>query len=234
MQIYEQLWNEAMPAFKRGEPLMDHHLPDKTKDRRRGVSLAFWLPPSLQARIKLFLDQLAADFPGQYFYQPEELHVTVLTLISGSEFRRQEIADVPAFRAILREILSRHHSFKLAFRGVTASPNAVLIQGFPLDEGLAKIREAIRRGFAQKGFANRLDRRYPNSAAHVTAMRFCKPEADWKRLAARLKENRQTHFGGIEVNALQLIWGDWYASANTVRMLEEHRLPDSICAADVS
>lgn len=233
MQIYEQLWNEALPAFERGEPRMDPHLPDKTQDRRRGVSLAFWLPPSVQARVKLFLDLLAADFPGQYFYQPEELHVTVLTLISGSELWRREIADVPVFRGILREILGRHPSFKVAFRGVTASPNAVLIQGFPLDDGLAKIREAIRQGFAQKGFAGRLDRRYPNSAAHVTAMRFCQPAADWQRLATRLREKRQTPFGEMEVNALQLIWGDWYASANIVRQLEKYRLPDSICATDV-
>jgi len=222
-----------MPAFERGEPQMDPHLPDKANDRRRGVSLAFWLPPSVRARIKLFLDPLAADFPGQYFYQPEELHVTVLTLISGSEFWRREIPDVPAFRGILREILHCHPSFQIQFRGVTASPNAVLIQGFPLDDGLAKIREAIRRGFAQKGFAGRLDRRYPHCAAHVTAMRFCKPEADWRRLAARLQENRQTHFGEIEVHALQLIWGDWYASASTLRRLEEYRLSNSICVADV-
>jgi 2'-5' RNA ligase len=233
MQIYEQLWNEAMAAFGRGEPRLDPHLPDKTNDRRRGVSLAFWLPASVQARIQLFLDQLAADFPGQYFYQPEELHVTVLSLISATEFWRQEIGDVAAFRGILRKILSRHHSFKLAFRGVTAAPNAVLIQGFPMDDGLEKIRDAIRRGFAQRGFANRLDRRYPNSAAHVTAIRFCKPDADWRRLAARLKENRQTHFGEIEVNALQLIWGDWYASANSVRVLEKYHLPSAARSTDV-
>jgi 2'-5' RNA ligase len=225
MQIYEQLWNEAVAAFEHGEPRIDPHLPDKTQDRRRGVSLAFWLPASVRARIKLYLDPLAAEFPGQYFYQPEEMHVTVLTLISTTECWRQEIRDVPAFRGLLREILSRHHSFKLAFRGVTAAPNAVLIQGFPLDDGLGKIREAIRRGFAQRGFADRLDRRYPNRAAHVTAMRFCKSDADWKRLAARLKENRRTHFGQMEVDALRLVWGDWYASAGTGRVLEEYRLP---------
>ena len=66
MQIYEQLWREAMTAFELGQPQVDPHLLDKANDRRRGVSLSFWLPPVIQARIKEFLDQLAADFPGQY------------------------------------------------------------------------------------------------------------------------------------------------------------------------
>jgi len=160
-QIYEQLWRDALPAFARGEPRLDAHLPDKSTDRRRGVSLAIGLPASVQARIKSFLDQLAGDFSGQYLYQPEELHVTVLSLISATEFWRKEMSDLAAFREILRENLRGQRSFKLEFRGVTAAPNAVLIQGFPLGDGLARIREAVRRGFAKRGFAGRLDRRYP-------------------------------------------------------------------------
>lgn len=225
MRIYEQLWSEAVTAFELGRPQVDLHLPGKTNDRRRGVSLIFRLPAAVQARIQSFLDPLARDFSGQYFYQQEELHVTVVTLISATELWRQEIGDVKAFRGILKEVLSRHHSFKLEFRGVTAAPNAVLIQGFPGDDTLEKIRNELRHVFGQRGFANRLDRRYPNSAAHVTAVRFCKTDADWNRLLAILKANRQTHFGEMEVEGLQLVWGDWYASANSLRILEEFPLP---------
>jgi 2'-5' RNA ligase len=229
-QIYDQLWSEALPAFQRGEPRIDPHLPDKRNDRRRGVSLAFRPSPSVQVRARSFLDQLAAEFPGQYFYRPGELHVTVLTMISTTEFWRKEIGDLAAFRGILAEVLPRQHSFKLDFCGVTAAPNAALIQGFPLDGGLEKIREALRRGFAQRGFANRLDRRYPNRAAHMTAMRFCRSDTDWRRLAAVLSENRQTHFGATHVDTLELIWGDWYASTETERILGRYHLPDAMAA----
>ena len=224
MQIYEQLWREAMTAFELGQPQVDPHLLDKANDRRRGVSLSFWLPPVIQARIKEFLDQLAADFPGQYFYQPAELHVTIVTLISATEQWDQEFGDVASFQAILREVLGRHPPFQLEFRGVTAAPNAVLIQGFTTDETLENIRRDLRRTFIERGFPNRLDRRYPNSAAHVTAMRFRKPDSDWHRLAGILKANRQTPFGVMQVDKLQLIWGDWYASANRVQVLEEFEL----------
>ena len=224
MRIYEQLWIEAMAAFELGKPQLDPHLPDKANDLRRGLSLSFWLPPSIQARIKNFLDQLAADFPGQYFYQPEELHVTIVTLISATELWQQEFGDVDSFRAILREVLSRHPPFQVEFRGVTAAPNAVLIQGFTVDDTLENIRRELRRTFVERGFPNRLDRRYPNSAAHVTAMRFCKPDADWRRLMTVLKANRETHFGTMHIEELQLLWGDWYASADRVRVLEKFRL----------
>ena len=171
-----------------------------------------------------FLDTLKREFPGQYFYGPAELHVTLLTFISTSDLWRQEIGDLAGFRVILREVLARQQPFQVEFRGVTAAPNAVMFQGFPLDDGLEKIRADIRAACAQHGFTGRLDRRYPNRAAHVTAMRFCRPAADWQRLAAVVRENRRTLFGEMPVNALRLTWGDWYASAETTRVLEEYHL----------
>ncbi len=220
MRIYEQLWSEAVTAFELGKPKVDPYLPGKTNDRRRGVSLIFRLPASVQAGIKRFTDQLAGDVSGQYIYQPEELHVTLVTMISATELWRQEIGDVKAFRGILSEVLSHHPPFKLEFRGVTAAPNAVLIQGFPMDDTLEKIRGELRRVFVERGFPNRLDRRYPNSAAHVTVVRFCKTDADWKRLLARLTASRQTPFGEMLVDELELTWGDWYASADRLRVLQ--------------
>lgn len=213
-----------MAAFERGQPQIDSHLLDKAGDQRRGVSLNFPLAAPVQAAIKPFLDLLAADFPGQYFYEPEELHVTIVTLISATEHWQQEFNDVDAFRGILREVLSRHGPFKVEFRGVTAARNAVLIQGFPVGDTLENVRGDLRRTFVARGFPNRLDRRYPNSAAHATVMRFCKTDSDWKRLAAILKTHRQTPFGEMRVDTLQLTFGDWYASAGTMQVLEEFRL----------
>ena len=224
MQIYDQLWREAEQAFKAGEPQIDPNLADKSKDRRRCVTLLLRPSGQVQSRVKEFSDELAAAFPGQYFYRPEEFHVTVLSIISGSEFWRNEMRHLAAFRVMLRGILHRQRAFKLRFRGVTATPGTVLVQGFPVDDGLAKIRAEIRREFSRSGFGHTLDRRYTISAAHLTLMRFRQPEADWKQLAARLEANRQTDFGETTVAALQLNWGDWYASADMVRLLEEYRL----------
>jgi hypothetical protein len=45
-----------------------------------------------------------------------------------------------------------------------------------------------------------------------------------KRLIAFLKDNRQTNFGECDVCKLELILGDWYASADKVKTLEEYPL----------
>jgi 2'-5' RNA ligase len=224
MQIYEQLWRDSAPAFAAGRPQIDRSLQDRLADRRRGVSLIFRPNPAVQGNVKRFLDPLAAEFPGQYFYRPEELHVTVLTLISASEQWRHEIRDVPVFRGILGDVLSRHGPFTVEFRGVTAAPNAVLVQGYPAGNTLESIREDLRQAFVQSGFANRLDRRYRSQTAHLTAMRFASPDADWPRLLAVLMANRQTSFGTSDVSRLQLVWGDWYGSSANLRVLQEYAI----------
>ncbi|HEX9046891.1 MAG TPA: 2'-5' RNA ligase family protein [Verrucomicrobiae bacterium] len=207
---------------------------DPTKDHRRGVSLAFWLTPDIQARMMPFVEALKKDFPGQHFYLSSELHVTLLTFISASEQWRKEIGDVARFRAIVRDVLAQYSAFKVVFRGVTAAPNAVMFQGFPVDPVLESIRADIRDACNREGFAGRLDRRYPNRAAHVTAMRFCRPQANWPRLAEVVAANRDTFFGEMAVDALQVTWGNWYASAGTVRLLAEFQLQRTNAPAEAA
>ena len=93
-----------------------------------------------------------------------------------------------------------------------------------MDDELVQIRDALRDAFDRNGFGGMLDRRYKISTAHMTAMRFSDLGGDWKRLASMLEENRGTDFGETDVNSLQLVWGDWYASGSIVRTLQEFRL----------
>jgi 2'-5' RNA ligase len=226
LEIYEKFWNEAVSAFEHGKQEIDPNLSDKTNDLRRGVTVVLRPSPTVRGKVKDFLDRLATVCQEQYFYRPEELHVTVLSIISVTESWRKEICPLVSYRAIIDDVLSRQHSFKICFRGVTASPGTVIIQGFPMGDGLARIRNELREAFARNGFGSIPDRRYKISTAHITAMRFKKPEENWKRLMSLLKENRRTDFGESEVNNLQLIWGDWYASGNIVRTLQEYRLSE--------
>ncbi len=172
------------------------------------------------------MEQLARVAPGQHLYLPEELHVTVLAIISGSEFWRKEMRPLAASRAILNEVLQRSPAFKVHFRGVTASPGAVLVQGFPANDALKKMRDELRVAFGRNGLGGQLDRRYKINSAHMTVMRFGRPDTDWQRLAAWLAENRETDFGEVEVSCIQLVWGDWCASADVVRTLQEYGLRD--------
>jgi 2'-5' RNA ligase len=221
--IYQRLWNEAVTAFERGEHKVDAHLSGKANDRRRGVTLI--CRPSLAVRdaVAEYIGRLAEVCPGQYFYRPEELHITVLSIISGTELWEREMPRLEACRPIIGKVLGRCRPFKIHFRGVTASRDSVLIQGFSTD-GLAVIRDELREAFARDGFGDMPDRRYKAATAHMTAMRFCKPCPDLKPLLSLLKASRETDFGECDVMAIQLILGDWYGSSESVRMFQEYWL----------
>ncbi len=222
--IYEQLWSKTAPLFKSGELRIDPFLRNRTSDRRRGVTLVAWPDAAAQRKVEKFLREAAAICPRQYFYQPAELHLTVLAVIPNSASWREQIRRLSVYRTILSDVLKNRRSFTVHFRGVTASPDAVMIQGFPVDDALTQLRDELRAAFRRHGLGDNLDRRYKIGTAHLTAMRFAEPEADWKRLLDFLRTHRETDFGETRFQSLQLIWGDWYASAKVVRLLQEYPL----------
>ena len=223
-QTYERLWNEAVSAFERNDLEFDRHLPNKAHDLRRGLALALRPSRIVQNSISTFLDELAEAAPGQYFYRPEEFHVTVLSIIPGSESWRDRFHHLAAYQSILREVLQRHRKFSITFQGVTASRGGVMIQGFPNDDTLAKLRDDLRAALRQNQLGEQLDARYKINTAHITVMRYCDANLDGKKLLALLKANRATNFGETRVENLELILGDWYASANTASTLSEYKL----------
>lgn len=224
MTIYKKLWNDAVAAFERGEPRLDPYLSDKANDFRRGVTVVLRPPPAVRDTVADYIRALTGICPGQYFYRPEELHVTVLSIVSGTTQWQAEIPRLELCRPVIAETLADQPPFKIEFRGVTAAPDGVMIQGFPADDGLASVRAALRAAFARTGFGDMLDRRYKVTAAHMTIMRFCRPCPECKQLLAFLQRSRERYFGECEIRELELILGDWYASADRVQRLDAYPL----------
>jgi 2'-5' RNA ligase len=222
--IYDRLWDEASNAFDRNAAQLDPFLANRQSDRRRGLTLLAQPDDAVRARVQQFLDELRAVAPGQYFYQPSEFHVTVLSVIPGSDSWPQAAKRLPEYLAALDTVLARRPAFSVVFRGVTASPDAVLVQGFPADDTLARLRDDLRAALAERGLAENLDRRYKLATAHMTVARFFTTMADWQRLKSLLSSNRNRDFGAIRFGALQLIEGNWYASADSVRTVREFPL----------
>ena len=225
-KIYDQLWSKTSAALESGGLQVDPLLREKGGDPRRGATLVARPNADVRKRVEKFLREAAVICPGQHFYQPTELHVTVLSVIPGSESWRGEIHRLPGCRTVLDEVLKKCRAFSLKFRGVTASPEAVLVQGFPQDDTLARLRDGLRSALRDRGMGENLDRRYKITAAHLTVMRFSSPKADWKRLLDFLQAHRETDFGETRFSSLQLIWNDWCASAGVTRTLQEYALTD--------
>jgi 2'-5' RNA ligase len=174
--------------------------------------------------VENFLAEIAAVAPEQHFYQPLEFHLTVLSVIPGSESWHQPAQKLPDYLAALDKVLKGRPPFSVAFRGVAATSEAVMIQGFSEDSALAQLRDDLRAALAGRGLGKNLDRRYKIATAHLTVVRFSTPMKDWRPLKSLLAANRHRDFGMASFRALQLIEGDWYASANTVRLLREYLL----------
>jgi 2'-5' RNA ligase len=223
-RIYEQLWSKTTAALEAGGLRVDPLLRGKTGDPRRGATLVARPDASVRKRVETFLREATAICPRQHVYQPAELHMTVLAVIPGSESWREEIHRLPVCRTVLDKVLKHCRAFSVKFRGVTVSPEAVLVQGFPQDDALARLRDELRSALRDRGVGENLDRRYKIAAAHLTVMRFSNPKADWKRLLDFLQAHRETDFGETRLQSLQLIWSDWCASTNTVRVLREYQL----------
>jgi 2'-5' RNA ligase len=225
-RTYKRLWRKTGSLLKSGRIRPDPHLRDKAGDYRRGITLVARPDAVVRRRVGQFLGEVAALYPRQHFYKPVELHVTVMTIISGSELWRDEIKRLPACRRVLQNVLRDASPFRICFRGVTASPDAVMIQGFPADEVLSHLRHDLREGFGKARLGGLLDRRYRTITAHLTVMRFSRPAGEWRRLQELLQAHRNTDFGEACFRSLQLIWGDWYASTGLVRVLREYPLKD--------
>lgn len=223
-EIYDHLWSEASLALERGQPDIDPFLSDRENDFRRGITLAFRPSPAVRSRVKEFLREAAQAAPDQHIYQLDELHTTVLSVIPGSATWRNHLPELPAMRAIISDVFQNRNKFSVVFRGVTASPGVVMIQGFPVDNALAQLRDYLRAAFKRNNIGADIDRRYKIATAHITAMRFSTPLADWSRLLAVLNANRTTDFGETRVETIELLFGDWYASADSVRILEKYQL----------
>ena len=223
-EIYEQLWRKTGPLLKSGKLRIDPFLRNKTADNRRGVTLVARPNIVVQQKVESLLSEAAGICPGQHFYKPAELHVTVMAIIPGSESWKEEIERLRACRAALDDVLKNAQTFRVNFRGVTVSPDAVMIQGFPEDDSILELRNRLRDTFQRSGLGGNLDRRYKTTTAHLTVMRFSEPGSDWKQLFDFLQAHRETGFGQTQFQSLQLIFSNWYASADIVQVLQDYPL----------
>ena len=82
--IYAQLWSEAQTRFKTGSVRTDPHLDQRASDTRRGMTLLLRPNGEAKARISAALDDLRQIAPDQHLYHPDELHITVLSVVSAA------------------------------------------------------------------------------------------------------------------------------------------------------
>jgi 2'-5' RNA ligase len=221
---YDDLWRQAQSTLAAGAAELDPHLANKAQDRRRGATLLIRPSVGVAQAVAATLAELQTVEPQQYYYAAAELHVTVLSLFTGTEEPAPYLALLPRYQAAIAPVLAGTRAFPINFAGLTASAAAVLVQGFPHGAWLYELREALRGALHAAGLGDTLDRRYRIATAHMTAVRFCRPLRDPQGLVAAIVARRDLAFGSSEATEVQLVTNDWYMSQDQVSVLQRYPL----------
>lgn len=220
---YDAMRQEALQRLARGEAQLDSQL-HTLQDDRRGLTLRAKLPTPIVARVELMLADFREIEPEQYYYPVSDLHLTILSVISCYPGFTLENVDPAAYKQAVRASLQGVEPFTVTYAGVTASAGAIILQGTPADEGLAQLREQVRNFFHQIGLPQSMDERYQLQTAHSTVIRFRAPLRDPACLIEKIKAYQHHFFGAFRVEALELVYNDWYHRTPNTLVLETYPL----------
>jgi 2'-5' RNA ligase len=220
---YNTLRQAALPRLALGAAELDTLL-DSALDTRRGLTVLARPPAAITAAVEALLVDFSRIEPAQYYYPATDLHLTILSLISAHAGFSLAAIEPAAYVQAVGEALQAAAPFAIRYAGLTAVPGGVLVQGFPQDEGLQNLREALRAHFRHAGLAHSIDQRYRLQTAHSTVIRFRRPLANPARLVAALERSQQTFIGTFEVSTVELVFSDWYQRAQHTQLLATYSL----------
>jgi 2'-5' RNA ligase len=224
LELYNRLWTEAAAHFHGGAVQTDPFLLNRHHDRRQGFSVIARPSQAVKEHISAMLRRLRPLAPDQYFYRKADLHTTVLSLFTATADFEAYLANQADYMAAVTSALAGARRFAVDYRGVTASKNAIMVQGFPRDSALNQLRTNLRQALRSRGLGAGLDQRYQIITAHATVMRFRTQPPNLSELIDGLISYRTHYFGQTTIDTLQLVRHDWYMSADKVVVLAEYRL----------
>lgn len=223
---YDQLYKESIGKISSDNydiDLMIH----ADNDDRYGVSLLIKPPLEIKNEIQKFLNELKSLEPNQYYYPNSDIHITVISIISCYEGFKLSKLNVSDYIELIGKCLKDAENMTINFKGITASPSCIMIQGFIEDGGLNVIRDHLRRSFKNSDLEQSLDKRYLIQTAHATVFRFTE-QLNQKDAFLDLIEKYRTHdFGTFEVNKLELSFNDWYHRKRLVTKLHEFQMKNT-------
>lgn len=217
---YNQLYKKSSKAILTEQYKLDPQI-NNPSDSRFGLTLLIRPSETIKANIQLFLEEIKAIEPNQYYYPDSDLHITVMGIISCYEGFTLDQINIPEYIDLIEQSLVELDQIEIEFRGLTASPSAIMIQGFPTDESLNIFRNKLRESFKNSTLEQSIDSRYTIAAAHSTVMRFQEKLENTKQLIQVTEKFRDYNFGKFQVKKLELVYNDWYQrERNTIHLAD--------------
>jgi 2'-5' RNA ligase len=220
---YDQMFQDAINCFSRNDYAVDHHI-DDLHDNRFGLILNVCPTDDVKSKVSEFQRRFKAIDPGQYHYSPDDLHFTVIAIVSCKPGFTISGLDIEAYKHIIRDALFTMEPFDINCSGLTAFSGGVMMQGFPSADKLNLLRDNLRRIFNTSALFHSIDSRYRIQTAHSTIIRFKKPLIDIRLMQQFLQENRGIFFGNFIVKEIELVYSDWYHRKKNTTVLEKFKL----------
>ena len=220
---YNKLYQDSIQEIQSDSYQVDK-LIDSDNDKRFGITLLLRPDNSVMVNIQQFLSEIRVIEPNQFFYRDSDLHVTVMSIISCYDgFNLNQIRIEDYVETIKKSIMGID-CFKIEFRGLTASPSCLMIQGFLENNALNQIRDNLRVNFNDTGLQQSMDKRYAIQTAHSTILRLKHQLSNKELFLKKVNEFRDIHFGTFEVDKLELVFNDWYQRKEYVKTLYQFKL----------
>ncbi len=217
-QHYTNLRESALSGFREGRFELDPYL-TSAQDDRYGITLLLRPDAAVKENIGALLQELKQVEPEQYYYPASDIHTTLLSIIScHAGFRLNSIA-VGEYLAVLQECLAGIKSFQVDYRGITASPSCLMVQGFPDSAQLQNLRDSMRDTLRKTSLRHTLDSRYVLTTAHCTVVRFKAPLQNPSAFLEKVQGYTTKAFGSTRVSQVELVYNDWYQRQAVVQQL---------------
>lgn len=215
--FYNNLYANAISSITNNNYELDN-LINSPNDKRFGITLIIKPPLNVVQNIIDFLSDIKTIEPNQYYYPETDIHITVLSVISCHTGFIINNINLPDYIMAIKQAINNNKPFNIEFKGVTASPSCVMVQGF-FDNTLAQMRDKLRQNLIKSGLTQTIDKRYKLVTAHSTVIRFCKNINNTNTLVNKLEQYRNHNFGTFTVNQIHLVYNDWYQRASTNKTL---------------
>ena len=217
---YKKLYNESINKISSDNYQIDN-LIDSEKDKRFGLTLLIRPSNEIKKEIHKFLKKIKEIEPNQYYYPNSDIHITVMSIISCyNDFDMSKI-DIQKYIELTKKCLLKGIDLNITFKGITASPSGVMIQGFMNNNELNDIRDRLRKEFKNSNLEQSLDKRYSIQTAHSTIIRFKTELSQKEKFLEILDKNINYDFGTFKVNKFELVYNDWYQREQYVKKIYE-------------
>lgn len=219
--IYDEMWERFEKSIVSNQYEIDKNI-NSSRDLRRGITaLSYLNENSLKTTEKIcaFTEEIKEIEPSLYVQPVNEIHLTILSIISCVDGFTLSSIDENRYMEVFQESMRTAEPITIQFKGISASPSCIVIQGYSDKDRLNELRDSLRNNFRDAGLHYTFDTRYKLTTAHSTVVRFSNEINNCPQLLKFCQENRERDFGRVELSSFDLVYNDWYQSlGNTIRL----------------